>query len=207
MVTASTTHAVRSGPSVGRRAVPVLVFAALISGAGGSAAAQTGPCQFRGAREALAERPSPLDSVAIPLGGGEAKLCYGRPSTRGREIVGVQDPFGAPWRLGANEPTTLHVPFPADIGGVVVGPGSYSLYAIPDTNSWTIVVNGNTNRWGIPIGADVRSADIGSFVVPTAHLADHVEVLAFDFEPNGTGGGDLVYRWEHTTFRIPVTRP
>ena len=170
------------------------------------AAAQTGPCQFRGAREALAERPSPLDSVAIPLGGMEAKLCYGRPSTRGREIVGGLDPLGAPWRLGANEPTTLHLPFEADVGGVVVGPGSYSLYAIPDSDSWTIVVNGNTNRWGIPIGADVRSADIGSFVAPTTRLAEHVETLEFEYVPAGADRGDLVYRWEHTTFRIPVAR-
>ena len=52
-------------------------------------------CHYRGAPEALAERVSPLDSVAIPLGGGQAKLCYGRPSARGRTMVGGEDPRAA----------------------------------------------------------------------------------------------------------------
>ena len=168
--------------------------------------AQTGTCQFRGAPDALAERPSPLDSVFIGLGDARGKLCYGRPSARGRSIVGGQDPHGAPWRLGANEPTVLHLPFVASIGRVDVTPGSYSLYAIPGATSWTIVVNGNTNRWGIPISADVRSADIGSFTVPASELDRHVETLEFTFQRRSDSEGDLVYVWERTTFRIPIAR-
>jgi hypothetical protein len=170
----------------------------------GAGAAQSTTCQFRGTAEALAERPSPLDSIAIRLGDGVAKLCYGRPAARGRTVIGGQDPYGAPWRLGANEPTTLHLPFAASIGGVAVGPGSYSLYAIPDARAWTIVVNGNTNRWGIPIGADVRAADIGSFTVPSSDLAEHVETLELSFVPRSATSGEIVYRWERTTFAIPI---
>lgn len=191
----------RSVPS----AAPIAALAVVLVAAG-RADAQSATCRFRGAVEALAERPSPLDSVLIELGELQAKLCYGRPSARGRTIVGGQDPYGAPWRLGANEPTTLHLPFGATIGTVAVGPGSYSLYAIPGEGSWTIVVNGNTNRWGIPIGADVRAADVGSFTVPVTRLADHVETLEFVFEPRGGAAGELVYRWEHTSFRIPIAR-
>lgn len=188
-----------------RRIVPGLALCAVVL-APARVAAQSTTCQFRGAADALAERPSPLDSVQIRLGDGVAKLCYGRPSARGRTVIGAQDPFGAPWRLGANEPTTLHLPFPASIGGVAVGPGSYSLYAIPDARSWTIVVNGNTNRWGIPIGADVRAADIGSFTVPTSALAEHVETLELSFVPGSGTNGDIVFRWERTTFSIPIAR-
>lgn len=168
--------------------------------------AQTEPCQFRGAPAALAERPSPLDSVSIELGDARGKLCYGRPSARGRSIVGGQDPYGAPWRLGANEPTVLHLPFAASIGRIDVAPGSYSLYAIPGATSWTIVVNGNTNRWGIPIGADVRRADIGSLTVPASRLDRHVETLEFTFDRRSESEGDLVYSWERTTLRIPIAR-
>lgn len=168
--------------------------------------AQAGTCHFRGTPEALAERPSPLDSVAIELGGDRALLCYGRPSARGRSIVGEQDPYGAPWRLGANEPTTLHLPFPASVGSVEVASGSYSLYAIPEETSWTIVVNRNTTRWGIPIDVDVRASDVGSFTVPVLRLDSHVETLEFAFEARDSHRGDLVYRWENTTFRIPIER-
>ena len=98
-----------------------LLTAAAVLTAGAFSAptqAQNTACQFRGAPEALADRPSPLDSVAIQLGDGAAKLCYGRPSTRGRAIVGSLDPYGQPWRMGANEPTTLHVPFPIQLGSM-----------------------------------------------------------------------------------------
>jgi hypothetical protein len=171
----------------------------------GGAAAQTPTCQFRGAPDALAERPSPLDSVTVPLGDVPGKLCYGRPAARGRTVIGGVDPYGTPWRMGANEPTTLHLPWAASIGGVDVAAGSYSLYAIPEPGPWTIVVNGNTNRWGIPINPEVRRSDIGSFTAPTSTLDEHVETLTFRFEGSGTSGA-LVYAWERTTFRIPIAR-
>lgn len=162
-------------------------------------------CVYRGAADALAERPSPLDSVDVRLGDASAKLCYGRPSASGRTIVGIQDPYGSPWRMGANEPTTLHLPFPATIGNVDVAPGSYTLYAIPEEGPWTIVVNGNTRRWGIPISPDVREADIGSFEVPTERTDAAVETLTFRFESGGSSG-TLVFEWERNRLRIPVTR-
>lgn len=171
----------------------------------GQLPAQTTGCSFRGAPEALADRESPLDSVRIRLGDDTALLCYGRPSTRGRTMVGGQDPFGLPWRLGANEPTTLHLPFPATIGTVDVPAGSYSLYAIPQDGPWTIVVNANTNRWGIPLSPDVRRSDVGSFTVEPSVLDEHVETLTFRFDGGGSSG-ELVYLWENTTFRIPLTR-
>jgi len=71
-----------------------------------------------------------LDSAQVSIGGQVLKVCYGRPSVRGRQVAGGLVPYGEPWRLGANEPTTLHVPFTADIGGVRVEPGSYSLYVV-----------------------------------------------------------------------------
>jgi hypothetical protein len=190
----------QTGPS----AALALLFALSALGAG-DIEAQASSCQFRGEPAALAERPSPLDSVEVRLGDAAAKLCYGRPSARGRTMIGGEDPYGSPWRLGANEPTTLHLPFPATIGNVPVQPGSYSLYAIPEQGAWTIVVNGNTNRWGIPINPDVRRSDIGSFEVETMPTSSHVETMTFRFEGSGTSGA-LVFAWENTMFRIPITR-
>lgn len=167
------------------------------------AAAQLPSCSFRGAPDALAERPSPLDSLMIELGGAPAKLCYGRPSLRGRTMIGVVEPYGTPWRMGANEPTTLHLGFRARLGPVDLAPGSYSLYAIPQASDWTIVVNSDTRRWGIPISPDVRRSDVGSFEVATRSSDTLVETLTFSFEGGGNAG-DLVLAWERTTLRIPI---
>lgn len=167
---------------------------------------QTPPCAFRGAPSALRERPSPLDSLVVRLGDGEAKLCYGRPAAEGTPRVGVEFPFGSPWQMGANEPTTLHLTFPARIGTVEVGPGSYSLYAIPEEDDWTIVVNGNPDRWGTPIGPDVRAADIGSFRSTPQTTPAYVDRLTFEFESAGAGSGALVYAWERVRISIPLSR-
>jgi hypothetical protein len=188
-----------------QRATPALVVALSLLGVV-HVDAQVITCRFRGAPEALAERPSPLDSVDVRLGDASAKLCYGRPSALGRTMIGGEDPYGSPWRFGANEPTTLHLPFAATIGNVSVEPGSYSLYAIPEAQApWTIVVNGNTNRWGIPINPDVRRSDIGSFEVDPMPTSSYVETLTFRFEGSGTSGA-LVFAWENTMLRIPVAR-
>jgi len=86
-------------------------------------------CWIRGPADKLAERPSPLDSISVQLGGGTVKLCYGRPSARGRKVMGELVPFDQPWRLGANEATTIHLPFAAQLAGVRLEPGTYTLGA------------------------------------------------------------------------------
>ena len=170
-----------------------------------AAESQLPSCAFRGAPDALVERPSPLDSLVIELGGAQAKLCYGRPSLRGRAMIGVVEPYGTPWRMGANEPTTLHLGFAARFGPVELEPGSYSLYAIPQASNWTIVVNSDARRWGIPISPDVRRSDVGSFEVETRRSDTVVETLTFSFEGGGNEG-DLLFAWERTSLRIPIRR-
>ena len=197
-----------------RSPTPLPFFVAALGAALGAALAvapsasfaQTPPCAFRGAPTAVAERPSPLDSVLVQVADGEAKLCYGRPAAGGATRVGGEFPYGSPWQMGANEPTTLHLGFPATVGSVGLAPGSYSLYAIPEAGAWTIVVNGNPDRWGVPIGPEVRAADIGSFRVDTTPLPEPVERLTFRYEPNGPAGGVLVYEWERTGLAIPLVR-
>ncbi|MDX1492560.1 MAG: DUF2911 domain-containing protein [Longimicrobiales bacterium] len=151
------------------------------------------------------ERPSPLQSVELSVGGNDALLCYGAPSARGRVVMGELVPFGEPWRLGANEATAIHLSGPATLGGVALEPGSYSLYAVPGEAEWQFFINTNAERWGIPIDASVRSSEVGSFTVEPATTDGMVETLTFHFEPNAEGTmGDIVMEWENTqaTFHL-----
>lgn len=162
-------------------------------------------CFVRGATAAEAvQRPSPLGATVVTLGGQDAKLCYGRPKANGRKVMGELVPFGTPWRMGANEATALHVPFAAEIGGVKVEPGVYSLYAIPGEKEWEIVVNRQYERWGIPINEGVLSANVGSFKRPVAATAAPVEQLTFTWASHGDTMGHLVLEWENTKVEIPV---
>ncbi|HEX7090139.1 MAG TPA: DUF2911 domain-containing protein [Longimicrobiales bacterium] len=174
--------------------------------AAGAAAmdAPGGPaCAWTDSGAELTGRASPPDSASVRLGDGVAKVCYSAPSARGRQIMGGLVPYGQPWRLGANEATTIHVTVPAEIGTVRVEPGSYSLYAIPGESEWTIVVNREANRWGIPINENVRAQDVGSFTV-TPTQTDHVERLSIQFEPAEEGAAQMVIAWETTRLAFPV---
>lgn len=168
------------------------------------AAAQDLACGLDAPREELEERLSPPDSSSVELAAGAAKICYGAPSARGRQIMGGLVPFGQPWRLGANEPTTLHLSFPARVGGVEVEPGAYALYAVPGEDEWEIVVNDDPDRWGVPIDEEVRANDIGSATVAAGRTEEHVETLDVELRKEDDGRALMVISWERTRVAVPV---
>ena len=55
------------------------------------------------------KRVSPLDSLSFKVEKSNVKLCYSRPSLKGRTMIGGEAvPYGKIWRTGSNEPG--HVP-------------------------------------------------------------------------------------------------
>lgn len=173
----------------------------------GQAAADpaVGPACWTGSSPAeLAERASPLDSASVVLEAGPVKVCYGRPQMRGREIMGALVPFDQPWRLGANEATTISVPAAATIAGVEVEPGRYSLYTIPGEQSWDIVINAEPQRWGIPIGSEVRAEDVGSGRAEVTPTATPVEVLTISLDRTSANAAEMVIEWEGARVTVPV---
>jgi DUF2911 family protein len=183
---------------------PLLVALAAVIPAALAAQAPPGSCTHRGTAADLAKRPSPLDSVEATMDGGTVKVCYGRPSARGRTMVGGVNPFGEPWRLGANEPTRLMLPFAAEVAGVRVEPGTYSLYVVPSQASWEVHVNRVVDRWGIPIDAQVEAQDVGKGTVPVETLAQPIEELTMRLETGPDAA--LVVEWEKTRVRIPIRK-
>jgi len=181
-----------------------LIVAATTPALGQAAAAPA--CWIRGEPARLAQRASPLDSIETRMGDGVVKVCYSRPAARGREVMGGLVPWGEPWRLGANEAAAIHVPFAAEIAGVRVEPGTYSLYAIPTDTTWQIVVNRSAQRWGIPINPQVRAQDVGSGAARVETLAAPVEALTLRFGPVVGSATELIVEWERTRVRIPLRR-
>ena len=164
-------------------------------------------CWVRGGTTAdAAGRPSPLAEVRFALGGQEALLCYSRPAAKGRTVMGGLVPYGQPWRLGANEATSLQLPFNATIGGSAVDAGSYSIYAVPGQTEWEFVLNRQVERWGIPIDDAVKQGDAVSFKRPVSATSAPVEQLTFRWEGTSDSAGQLAMEWERTQVTIPVER-
>lgn len=161
-------------------------------------------CWIRGDRERVPHRASPKDSTSVSLEAGTVKVCYSRPQRRGREIYGGLVPFDRPWRLGADEATSIHLPFPATVAGVEVEPGGYSLYVVPGQREWQVVVNGEPRRWGIPINEAVRSGDVGSGTVPVEKTEEPVEMLTLTLRRTSDRAAALDVVWENTRVRVPI---
>ena len=143
-------------------------------------------------------RVSPLATLRAPLGDGAVELCYSRPVARGRQVFGGLVPYGAPWRLGANEPTRLYVNRPVQLGDVVLAPGRYSLYVTPDSAHWQFHVSRSVLHWGNDISAAVQAREVGRVTVPVEPLARPVDSFTIRPEPGPGDGLRLVFEWEQT---------
>lgn len=156
----------------------------------------------------LATRGSPLDSISFKVGSASVKLCYGRPSAKGRTMIGGDAvPFGKIWRTGANEPTMIHTTGPIVIAGVAVPAGSYSIYTIPGATEWHVIVNRSITQWGheSQYSDEVKAQEVGHGIVKSSALTSPVETLTFHPAPNADGSVTLHLDWEKTRVTIPIT--
>ncbi len=183
---------------------------ALTSLAPGSSIASWAPCPRNWSwAPAWQPRTSPLEAVPFRFDtGAHGKLCYGRPSLRGRQMIGgASIPYGQLWRTGANEPTTLHLDTAVRFGELELLPGSYSIYTVPGQVWWEVVVNRSTRQWGLESEYDdgVARQEVGRFRIAVESLSDPVETFTVRAVGVGVTGYLLVFEWERTRLRVPLS--
>ena len=139
------------------------------------------------------------DKVNEPL---LARVVYSRPMKNGRTVFGELVEFKSVWRLGANEATEIEFFRDVKVNGGRVKKGRYTLYCIPTTDSWTMIINKDTDIWGA-FKYDSKK-DVLRTTVPVQRIAEPVEALSMLFEKAGTGA-DLIMAWDNMMVRLPVT--
>jgi hypothetical protein len=117
----------------------LLAVALLLSIAVTSAFAQEGP--------RIPEASSP-QTITQGLGLSTITLTYARPNVKGRKVFGGLEPYGAVWRTGANNATTIKFNEDILIEGKNVAAGEYGLFTIPGQTEWTIILNKTAKQWG-----------------------------------------------------------
>ena len=152
---------------------------------------------------------SPLDSVTFHVNTSPVKVCYGRPSSRGRTMIGGESvPYGQLWRTGANEPTTIITPIPLTIAGIAVPAGIYSLYTVPGEKQWEIIINRSISQWGIESDytASVKAQEVGRAKVKSEPVTTPIETFTIRSEPvkGNDKAASLTLEWEKTRVTIPV---
>ena len=89
---------------------------------------------------------SPRKTTSVTIDGKKITVGYGAPSMRGRKVMGRLVPYGEVWCAGATTPTSLDTEADLDIGGLKVPKGSYTLWALPNSDEWRFIVN-KVRQW------------------------------------------------------------
>ena len=153
----------------------------------------------------LTVEPSGRARTAVGLRRGRApvelSIDYGVPVLRGRPLATLVPP-GRVWRLGANASTTLRTQAELTLGGTVIPPGTYSLFAEPGPTQWTLIVNRQSGQWGTMHDAAQDLARIPMTVRP---LAAPVEAFTMWLVPDAAGSarGRLLLAWGEVEASVP----
>ena len=155
---------------------------------------------------------SPHETTSAVIGdrrtGCRVTVTYGRPYTKdprsgeARKIWGGLVPWGKPWRLGADEATTLVTQQPLQFGETTVPAGAYTLYMVPEENGASkLAISTKLGGWGIPVDT---SHDLGRVDLKKETLEKPVDQLTISIEKNSDGtGGAIKISWDTEQFSAP----
>ena len=153
------------------------------------------------------KRHSPESTISIERGTQKLSLTYSRPYKKGRLIFGEKSegaliPYGSKWRTGANEATQITFAETAWIQGKELPAGTYTLYSIPDKDSWTIAFNSRIDYWGASLSSPFKEAfDALRVEVPVENRADVTEQFTIAFEDRRDGIA-MVLSWDQTRVAV-----
>jgi hypothetical protein len=148
------------------------------------------------------KKASPEVKQSYSVGVAKIDLFYCSPSKKGREIFGKLVPYGGVWRTGANESTTFETDKNLLIDGKKLPAGKYSLWTIPQQDSWTVVFNKEVPGWGVDFDSKAsrnEKEDVLEVKAPVEKLTTSQEKLSLDANNNA-----LNISWDMTKVSVPI---
>ncbi len=130
------------------------------------------------------------------------RVVYSRPQKNGREVFGGIVEFGQVWRLGANEATEIEFFRDVNLGKTRVKKGRYTIYAIPQSDNWTVILNKDTDTWGA-FKYDAKK-DVARITVKPEKNVENAEAFSMYFEPS-SGGANLYIHWDNVRTPVPFS--
>lgn len=153
------------------------------------------------------KKNSPEERVVYTEAGNELAIFYNRPYKKGRQIFGGLVPYDEVWRTGANEATTFSSKKPINFGGKPLPAGEYTLWTVPGSENWSVILNGKQYSWGVSFGGVASreaEADVVNVAVPSRSTTEEVEQFTIEFEGNGSNP-NLVLSWDQTQVSVPIS--
>jgi len=145
--------------------------------------------------------PSPATNVQQTIGLTDITLEYARPSVRNRVVFGNLVPFNKMWRTGANENSIISFSTSIKIGDTDVPAGKYSVYTIPNENSWEFILYSDYNNWGLPSDWDENKVVVRQKFTPIK-FENKMESFKFALDDLTNNSFTLGITWGY--FYLPV---
>jgi len=164
--------------------------------------AMCAPAQMQMSQD-KSKRPSPPASAECKFSDGKTvKIDYSSPRAKGRKIFGGVVPYGEVWRTGANEATTLVTSTNLNVGGKDVPAGSYTIFTVPKSDGWTLVISKKTGEWGTDYAGEKE--DLVRVPMSVSATSGPVENFTIGFEAGGRKCS-LHMEWENTRAKVEVS--
>src|SRR3984893_4272205 len=153
-------------------------------------------CVISYAQQEESKRPSPAAQAQCKFSDGKTiTVDYSSPRVRGRKIFGELVPYGEVWRTGANEATTFVTNENLiTVKGTNIPPGSYTIFTVPSSDTWTLIINKHTGQWGIPY--KYESEELARVPMSVTKLSSPVENFGISFDHTG-GSCTIRIGWEN----------
>ena len=137
----------------------------------------------------------------------EIEIDYNRPSKKGRDIFGNLVPYGKIWRTGANSGTEISFSTDVTIIGQNIKEGTYSIFSIPNKDSWEIILYADTDLWSVPRNWDETKIIFQSNFKTNMNNGKSVETFTISFDNITNNYFDLVFSWDDTYVIVPINVP
>jgi hypothetical protein len=161
------------------------------------------------AQQDKTKRPSPPAHTDFTFADGKTIIVdYSSPRVKGRKIFGDLEPYGKPWRAGANEATTFVTNTDLIVGGKEVPAGEYTLDILPNPTEWTLIVSKKTKNanggpvWGIPYPGE--EFDLVRTQMKLTKLDSLVEDMVIAFDKTGMGA-TMHLDWETSRGAVEIS--
>jgi hypothetical protein len=148
-------------------------------------------------------RPSQHGSVTQRIADTTITVEYNRPVARGRELFGALVPWGRVWCPGADECTSIMLSTPVKIQGQTLAAGTYSVWAIPQRDTWTIIFNRAHPVFHTRYPADRDALRVEA----TPRSGSHMETLAFYFPVVDGRHAELALHWGTVVVPLSIDVP
>ena len=153
-------------------------------------------------------RVSPASEVEQMVGLTKIEIEYSRPSMRGREVFGNLVPFGKVWRTGADNSTKISFDTDVIISGKTIQSGTYSIFSIPNKESWEIILYSDVELWGVPRDWSENKIVFSSmFDVKKLKKSNTVETFTISFNDLTNNDVIMSISWENTSVDIKIEVP